>query len=1110
MSEIKKHSPSSLMRFFESPYESLVDKYLKEVDRDAVQQDPEDAFMQVASKKGDQHERELFDNLSSQNIKSEMILDGDQDDMIEATKKAMREGVDLIYQAAIGDEQFFGRTDFLYKIEGQSDFGDYAYEIWDAKLANKSSPKFLIQLCCYSEMLAAIQGSMTEACVLIYGNKEQERFLIKDYFVFYQAIRKLFLEFQNAKKINDLPDPDLYKNWGRFSEHAKKVLEEKDHLFLVADIRYSQIHKLNEAGIQTIEDLANTDVNISNLDQRVFERLKLQAKMQHQAKTSDAIPFTVLKNVETGLGLSSLPPKSELDIYFDIESNPLLSKIPLHYLWGAAHEDNDEGFDCWWAHSEGEMKTAFENFMDWTYSRWRKDPNMHVYHYGQFEINTMRELMGYFGTREKEVDDLLRNQVFVDLFRVIKQSLCIGAERYGLKAVEPLFREDRDTEVTSGLDSTVVYEVWSAERGDSRDHTDSDALKEIWDYNKDDCVSLITLSDWLRVIQKDEGLAYFFKVSKEREVEQIEASSLLDELVDNLASREDKPHARILSNLCLYHKRENKPAYWRLFDRLESTDEDLVSDLDCLGDLVATGEIEEVTARSSAYYYTFDPNQDTKLKRGDQIKIKQNTDISVSILEMDSSEGKIVLKSTSDLPSHLSLIPLNVVPARPIDSSIQEIAEAYLKKGSINKCLDNFLSRSRPHLKEDLGTDLSSWGQDTLEAAVKVSSSLDGGYFCMQGPPGTGKTYVGSRVISSLVSQGYKIGIASNSHKAINNILEKVIDVMDENEILGNISRIHSGQDDLYENPRIQLSKTIKQAQFSEDIKIIAGVAWTFANELMIDELDYLLIDEAGQVSLANMVGMSRSCKNIILMGDQMQLSQPTQGVHPEDSGVSCLDYLLEEFATVPEDKGILLPDTYRLHSDICEFISSRVYEGRLTSIDITNKRMLHLNKDTLLEKSSGITYVPVDHQGNEQSSPEEVSAIKNLIKDLTSAKKEDEDGVVTKIQPEDILIVSPYNHQIKLLQETLGTAFEIGTVDKFQGREAPIVIISMAASDIESAPRGAEFLLERNRLNVALSRAQTLAILVASPGLNHPSASSSAEMSLVNFYMDLVNYSIH
>jgi uncharacterized protein len=277
----------------------------------------------------------------------------------------------------------------------------------------------------------------------------------------------------------------------------------------------------------------------------------------------------------------------------------------------------------------------------------------------------------------------------------------------------------------------------------------------------------------------------------------------------------------------------------------------------------------------------------------------------------------------------------------------------------------------------------------------------------------------------------------------------------------------------------------------------------------MSDELDYLLIDEAGQVSLANMVGMSRSCKNIILMGDQMQLSQPTQGIHPEESGVSCLDYLLGEFATVPKDKGLLLPDTYRLHSDICEFISSRVYEGRLQSVDIANQRRLHLNS-SLINKSSGIFYFPIEHQGNEQSSLEEVSAIQELTNELLKGKKEDENGEIKKIQPEDMLIVSPYNHQIRLLQETLGPRYEIGTVDKFQGREAPIVIISMAASDIDSAPRGAEFLMEKNRLNVALSRAQTLAILVASSDLNKPIANSSKEMSLVNFYMDLVNFSMN
>ena len=209
-----------------------------------------------------------------------------------------------------------------------------------------------------------------------------------------------------------------------------------------------------------------------------------------------------------------------------------------------------------------------------------------------------------------------------------------------------------------------------------------------------------------------------------------------------------------MANLCLYHKRENKPAYWRLFDRLESTDEELVDDLDCLGDIVATGEIEEITTRSSAYTFSFDPNQETKIKRGDSVRVKQDTNINVTVHEMNSNDGNIKLKSTKELPSHLSLIPLNVVSARPIDTSIQEIAENYLKTGKLNKCLDNFLSKDRPNLKKEGDVNLSKWGSNTLEAAIEISSSLDGGYLCMQGPPGTGKTYVGSRVISSLVDNG--------------------------------------------------------------------------------------------------------------------------------------------------------------------------------------------------------------------------------------------------------------------------------------------------------------------------------------------------------------------
>ena len=1106
---IKKHSPSSLMRFFVSPYEAWMYKYLKEVDPHAAQEDPDDPFMQVASKKGDAHEEKLYKNLKEELESTVVILDSDPEDMIAATKKAMSDGADLIYQGALRDENFFGRTDFLFKVEGKSNFGNYCYEIWDAKLANKSKPQYLLQLCCYSELLLSSQGVLTPSCVLIYGNSEKEKFNINEYFVFYQAVKKLYLEFHESFNVESLPNPENYYNWGRFTEHAKGVLKERDHLIQIAGIRQSQIIKLNAVGITTLRQLAESGtIEESKIEERSLNRLQSQAKMQVQTLDTGTVGYEVIENIEPGLGLFSLPPKSKNDIYFDIESNPLLTKLPLHYLWGAAHEDDEEGFECWWAHSEEEMKKAFEDFVDWAFKRWEADKSMHIYHYGQFEITALRELMGHFGVKEEQVDQLLRKEVFVDLIRVVKQSLFIGSSGYGLKEIEPLFREERVSEVTSGLDSTVAYEVWSADKQSSRDHTDSDMLKEIWDYNKDDCISLIKLSDFLREIQLKENIRYFPSLRNEREVEAVELAEKIEELVTNLQEKEKKPHARILANLCLYHKRESKPVFWRMFDRFEASDQDLVDDLDCLGDLISTGEIYELTSKSNGYEFSFDPNQDSKLKIGDSVRVKQDTLINVTIEKLNLDKGLIVLKSTSDLPSHISLVPFRVVSAKPIEESIQETASEYLKGKRLNPCLENFLSRRRPNFATDLGEDLSNWGEDILDSAIKIATELDGGYFCMQGPPGTGKTYIGSRVISALVNSGARIGISSNSHKAINNILEEVISVMNQSEVNGQIARIDRDKDEsLYQNDRIELFPSIAKANITEKIKIIAGTAWVFANEIMWGELDYLFIDEAGQVSLANLVGMSRSTKNLILMGDQMQLGQPTQGVHPDESGTSSLDYLLGELPTIPKDKGILLPETHRLHPDICKFISTRVYEGRLKNIRVTGDRNLILASDSSIPVTSGILYVPIDHQGNEQSSEEEIVVIKQLIKDLMSAKKTDINGASSPVSEEDLLIVAPYNHQVRNLQEGLGLKFNIGTVDKFQGRQAPVVIISMTASDIESAPRGAEFLLDRNRLNVAVTRAQSLAIIVGSPNLNLPKARSEKEMKLVNFYLDLIEY---
>jgi len=545
-----------------------------------------------------------------------------------------------------------------------------------------------------------------------------------------------------------------------------------------------------------------------------------------------------------------------------------------------------------------------------------------------------------------------------------------------------------------------------------------------------------------------------------------------------------------------------------MFDRLDSTDEDLIDDLDSLGSLESTGKVTEITSKSNGYEYKYDFNQDTKIKIGDQVIVKQDPSLRVTVHEIDVDTGTCLLKSTTkELPYFLSLIPFKVVNPGVIEDSIRSIATTYLQSGEIRPCLKNYLNKERPTLKIQGDKNLSNWGKDSLESALNITTNLENGYLCIQGPPGTGKTYVGSKLIANLVSQGYRVGVASNSHKAIDNLLQSVDADLDDQSIEGQICRINRGDDDFYEaSNRIEKVNSTSNVVFRSDLKIFGGTAWAFAHPVFYDQLDYLFIDEAGQVSLANLVAMSMSTNNLILMGDQMQLSQPTIGTHPEGTGLSSLEYLLGERPTISDDIGILLPKTYRLHPDICDFVSKKVYEGRITSIDDNKNRVIKPCKNSEYLIPSGIQYIELDHFGNEQASHEEVEVIKHIIEELLRSQKlgYEEKNITEK----DILIISPYNHQTRLLQDSLGNKYQIGTVDKFQGREAAVVIISMASSDVESSPRGIEFLFEKNRLNVAITRAKSLAIVVGSKNLINVNPMNLNSMRLTNFYLDLVNNS--
>ena len=260
-------------------------------------------------------------------------------------------------------------------------------------------------------------------------------------------------------------------------------------------------------------------------------------------------------------------------------------------------------------------------------------------------------------------------------------------------------------------------------------------------------------------------------------------------------------------------------------------------------------------------------------------------------------------------------------------------------------------------------------------------------------------------------------------------------------------------------------------------------------------------------MSLANLIAIARCADNLVLVGDPMQLEQPMQGSHPGESGYSALNYFLNGHATVPPEMGIFLDTSYRMHPSICRFISDAIYEGRLQSAEQTD---LHQVKSLATgdnwHRESGILFIPVEHEDNSQSSEEEINIVEKVVAQMLGrAYVSDRGGRIDNIQFEDILIVAPYNLQVRKLKERLDDRARIGTVDKFQGQEAPILIASMCSSNADTIPRGLEFLLDRHRINVAISRAQCLSLVIGSPILARAACSTLEQVKLVNLFCKLV-----
>src|SRR6266571_5321003 len=1004
------YTPSDLVEFFASPFASWMSRFSLD-SPDHVQPDPEAPQLVTLAKQGQQHEQTVLAQLQAEG--REVYTVPPVGDHAALTLTAMRAGHEVIYRGALAHSTFTGVADFLVRVAGTSALGNHHYEVWDTKLARVARPEFLLQLCCYADLLETLQGRRPAQVWLVLGYGRPTPFRTDDYFYYYRTLKAAFLTAMQHFDPNVPPEPELGGDYGCWTSHALTRLHACDHLSRVATITAAQIRKLQAAGIQTLTALAQTTrSHIPKLDDTVFTRLREQAQLQMtSAETERPVDCVLLPEPqEPRGGLALRPPASPLDVYFDMEGYPLADG-GLEYLFGVTSvEDGEPQYRDWWAHDAREEQRAFESFIDWVYARWRADPTLHIYHYAAYEVTAVRKLMGRYGTREAQVDTLLRNEVFVDLYTIVRQGLRVGTPDYSLKSLERLYRESRTGDVATGDDSLVFYDHWLASGG-SRRWEESPILRAIRDYNREDCESTWQLTTWLRARQQEAGIGWLPKhgavlgePTPEGD-EQKAAKSPRQELAESLlaqipqtgevstADTERRRVQTLLAHVVEFHRREDKPVWWAMFDRHAMTEEELCEDLNCLGGLRHLQHPPEKIKQSLGFWYTFEPDQDTKLEAGSRCYFAHDLALQTEIQRLDREQGRLCLKfSPAKLkqlpggvpPERLSLIPDEYVRADVIVNSIAETATTWRETQQLSPALEDFLCRRPPRITGHKGGPIISPDTNLIEATIKVIAALDRSALCIQGPPGAGKTTVAAHAILALLKQGQRLGITANSHAAILNVLSRCHELATGTLICLKIGGSKEAPfftvcpEAIYaENLRAALPKV-------GQIPLVGGTAWVFSDPALRGTLDYLFVDEAGQVSVANLIGMAPAAHNLVLIGDQMQLGQPIQGFHPGESGLSILDYLLQGKATIPEELGIFLGTTWRLHPRLCDFISGAVYEGRLQPAPHTQHRVVRVPPIArYVTREAGMLFVPVVHEGNTQGSDEEVAVIRELVDEL-------------------------------------------------------------------------------------------------------------------------------
>ncbi len=1115
-----------------------------------------DADLDVLRQRGFEHEHRYLEELARQGKRVVEIQpdgwDTEHGDHLvrarDATEQAMADGWDVIYQGTFFDGHWRGHPDFLLRVddpERPSRYGPYHYEVADTKLARRVKAGAVLQVCSYVDHLERAQSIRPTLMHIVLGGSSRriETLRVDDFMAYYRSVLARFeSEVTGPDPATQLsaPEPEEHCSICRWEDHCEQHRRSVDHLSFVAGISARQRRALADRGITTLAELGTAPVPfappLGGSNQPAGLRVREQARIQLDGRDSGKHLHELLRPVEPNKGLACLPTPCAGDLFLDLEGDPFGFEDGLDYLFGVLEPaiENPDGtplFHSFWSTDadgsfslEGE-KRAFEATVDLIMDRLATHPDMHVYHYAPYEPTAFKRLMSRYGTREDEVDRLLRGGVLVDLYRAVRQGLRASVESYSIKKLEPLYGFQREVELRDATSSIVAFEQWLALETEGR--PGADHLERILQYNRDDVISTWQLRDWLerqRILLAEEGTDVPRPQAEDGSppeelgaaLEHVAAvaTRLTEGVPVDPIDRTPEQQARwLLAQLLSWHRREEKSDWWLYYHLLtELTDEERIEAKEPLGGTEFVEVVDQV-AKSTIFRYRFPP-QEHDLTVGNTVHDPATERSAGTVYAIDEGDRFIDLKrgNASKAPHPTSLVPLDHVDTKVLQGSLLRLGEWVADHpiggdGPFRAARDLLMGSIPRLIDSDSSKNLKRADESSLDAALRLGLSLDHSVLPIQGPPGAGKTYIGAHMITRLLAAGRTVGITANSHRVIGNLLTATCSAAREAGVsVRAIQKTDEGEECV--DPfvtRADQNAEVAAALASGTANLVAGTAWLWARPEMAGTVDFLFIDEAGQLSLANALAVAPATRSMVLLGDPLQLDQPIKGSHPPGVAVSALGHLLGADATIPPDRGLFLEETWRLHPDLCDFTSAAFYEGRLTAEShLVNQRMKNA---PAIMNGTGPRVIHIEHAGNDNSSIEEAQLIAAAARQLVEggATWIDRQGVERAVGWDDVLVVAAYNAQVAAIRSLLPEGARVGTVDKFQGQEAPITFYSMASSTPADAPRGMTFLYNRHRLNVATSRARCVAVVVCSSDLLRVRARTMQEMRLANAVCEFV-----